>query len=53
MNEGICDFRFAICDLAATCRVTGSGHDRGQFTGFLPQSSAKVAITRPNRESQI
>ena len=38
MNEGICDFRFAICDLGAMRRrKTRRSHDRGQFGGFLMQ----------------
>ena len=38
MNDGICDFRFAICDLAAaTRREARSCHDRGQLAGFLSQ----------------
>ena len=40
MNDKICDFRFAICDLTtATRRETRSGHDRARFTGFLSQHS--------------
>ena len=38
MNEGIFDFRFAICDLAtAARREARSRHDRGQLAGFLSQ----------------
>jgi hypothetical protein len=36
MNDGIFDFRFAICDLAtATRRKSGRDHDCGQFARFL------------------
>jgi hypothetical protein len=39
MNEGICDFRFAICDSRATQgRNSRGGHYRGKFVGLLIQS---------------
>ena len=38
MNEWICDFGFAICDLAAAnCRNPRGGHDGGQFACLLSQ----------------
>jgi hypothetical protein len=38
MNEKICDFRFAICDLTPpTCRKSGRGHNGGQLRGLLPE----------------
>ena len=38
MNDGVCDFRFAICNLAPTARgKPRSRHDRGQFASFLTE----------------
>ena len=37
MSKRICDFRFAICDLAAARREPRTRHDRSQFARFLPK----------------
>jgi hypothetical protein len=38
MNDGICDFRFAICDLVARGRDSRCSHNGRQFASFPVQS---------------
>jgi hypothetical protein len=47
MSDGICDFRFAICDLTALSRNSAVGHTGGQLTGLWRSGSSAQFNRRP------
>jgi hypothetical protein len=53
MNEGICDFRFAICDLGAAWRRTARQAHDSRRLGYVPALGLGRSHPIANRKSKI